>query len=112
MDVMDVYTKTKAAVDRARSGQGPTLLECKTYRYMGHSRFEKPTYRTQQELDEWKAKDPIPGFASTLKTQYGVSEDQLSFIESQVDQEIENAVSFAEQSPDPEPLDYQGYIYA
>jgi pyruvate dehydrogenase E1 component alpha subunit len=112
MDVLDVFAKAQEAVDRARSGQGPALLECKTYRYMGHSRFEKPTYRTQQELEEWKKKDPIPNFASTLKTQYGISEDQLKSIESQVDVEIESAVAFAEQSPDPDPLDYQSYIYA
>ncbi len=112
MDVLDVYEKSRQAIDRARRGEGPALLECKTYRFMGHSRFEKPTYRSQQELDEWKAKDPIPGFAGYLVTHYGITQEQLTTIENQVDQEIEAAVTFAEQSPDPGPLDYQDYIYA
>jgi TPP-dependent pyruvate/acetoin dehydrogenase alpha subunit len=112
MDVLDVYEKAKEAVDRARQGDGPTLIECKTYRYMGHSRFEKPTYRTKEELEAWKQKDPIPSFAGYLQKQLGIPEDAIKSIDGEVDLEIENAVAFAEQSPDPGPLDYQQYIYA
>lgn len=112
MDVLDVYDKASDAVARARRGEGPTLLECKTYRYMGHSRFEKPTYRTQEELDSWKLKDPIPNYAACLKTHYDVGEEELLRIDVEVTQEIDDSVTYAEQSPDPDPLDYQQYIYA
>lgn len=112
MDVLDVYEKANKAVERARRGEGPTLIECKTYRYMGHSRFEKPTYRTKEELEEWKLRDPIPNFAKYLKNQYSVNEEELRKIDSEVEQEIENAVTFAENSPDTDPLDYRKYIYA
>lgn len=112
MDVLAVYEKAKEAVDRARRGEGPTLIECKTYRFMGHSRFEKATYRTEEELGEWKKRDPIPLFADYLQKEHGITEAEIQHIGRQVDQEIENAVAFAEQSPDPDPLDYQKYIYA
>jgi len=112
MDVLDVYEKTKVAVGRARAGEGPTLLECKTYRYMGHSRFEKPTYRTSAELEDWKKKDPIPSFASYLHQAYDLSDDALGQVAAEVEREIEDAVAFAEQSPDPAPRAYEKYIYA
>lgn len=112
MNVTDVYEKAEDAVKRARRGEGPTLIECKTYRFMGHSRFEKPAYRTNEELAKWKLKDPIPNFAEYLKKQYGIVEEYIKKVDSEVDQEIENSVTFAEQSADPDPLDYQKYIYA
>ncbi len=112
MDVLDVYEKTKVAVGRAREGEGPTLLECKTYRFMGHSRFEKPTYRTSAELEEWKKKDPLPSYASHLHQAYALSEDALGRVVADVEREIDEAVAFAEQSPDPAPRAYEKYIYA
>ena len=112
MDVLDVYAKAQEAVDRARRGEGPTLLECKTYRFMGHSRFEKPTYRTLAELEEWKKRDPIPNFAAYLQQHRGISEEALGEVEAAVEREVDQAVAFAEQSPDPAPLAYQKYIYA
>ncbi|MDD5698428.1 MAG: thiamine pyrophosphate-dependent dehydrogenase E1 component subunit alpha [Victivallaceae bacterium] len=112
MDVLAVYETAREAVARARNGGGPTLLECKTYRYMGHSRFEKPSYRTQEEVEEWKQKDPIPAFAGRLKEEFMVSKEAITAIERKVDEEIENAVKYAEAGPDPEPDDYKQYIYA
>lgn len=112
MDVLDVYEKSRTAIERAKAGKGPTLLECKTYRYMGHSRFENPSYRTKDELEAWKLKDPIPNFAEYLKKHYGTSAAEIKKITEEVDEKIEEAVTFAEQSPDPEPMDYQKYIYA
>ena len=112
MDVLDVYEKTAVAVGRARAGEGPTLLECKTYRFMGHSRFEKPTYRTSAELEEWKKKDPIPRLAAYLHQAYDLSDDALGQVAAEVEREIEDAVAFAEQSPDPAPRAYEKYIYA
>ena len=112
MDVLDVYARAGAAVARARAGNGPTLLECKTYRFMGHSRFEKPTYRTQTELDEWKKRDPLPQFAAYLRQHYGLPEQSVAGVAAEVDREMDKAVAFAEQSPDPAPDAYEKYIYA
>lgn len=112
MDVLDVREKSRQAIARAREGGGATLLECKTYRYMGHSRFENPTYRTKEELEEWKQKDPIQNFGEYLKRQYGLADGELEKIDAETDKKMDDAVAFAEQSPDPDPFDYQKYIYA
>ncbi len=112
MDVLDVYEKSRTAIERAKEGKGPTLLECKTYRYRGHSRFEKPTYRTKEELEAWKLKDPIPRFTEYLKKHYGINAAAIKEIAEEIDEKMEASVTFAEQSPDPDPMDYQKYIYA
>jgi pyruvate dehydrogenase E1 component alpha subunit len=112
MEVLDVYEKTREAVARARAGAGPTLIECKTYRYMGHSRFEPSSYRSKEEVETWKQKDPIPRFAEYLQGRCGIAPEVLQQIDREVEQEIEEAVLFAEESPDPDLLDYQDYIYA
>jgi len=112
MDVKAVYAEAGQAIERARKAQGPTLIECKTYRYRGHSRFEKPIYRTKEELNEWLQKDPIRLFGDYLGMDLAVSSDELNEIERQISLEIENAVEFADNSPDPEPLDYSKYIYS
>ena len=112
MDVGKVYSSAGELINRAREGDGPTLLECKTYRYRGHSRFEPASYRTKEELLEWKLKDPIPTWANTLKNQFDVAEKNLEQIHSLVDEEIVDAVRFAENSADPDPEDYRKYIYA
>jgi pyruvate dehydrogenase E1 component alpha subunit len=112
MDVEDVYAKVGGAVARARAGEGPTLLECKAYRFMGHSRFEKPTYRTDEELELWKQRDPIVTYAARLREEYGFSDSDIETAIQSVQDEIEDAVRFAEQSPDPAPGHYLKYIYA
>ena len=112
MDVQAVYQAAGEAVARARAGEGPTLLECKTYRFMGHSRFENPSYRTKEELALWKTRDPIPCFRKTLLETFGAAEPELAAIEQEVAREIEAAVAFAEKSPDPAPDDYRQYIFA
>ena len=112
MDVKAVYAAAGEAVERARKGQGPTLIECKTYRYRGHSRFENPNYRTKEELNEWLKKDPIELFSNYLETELDVTSDELNEIDPKITQEIEEAVQFAQNSPDPEPLDYRKYIYS
>jgi TPP-dependent pyruvate/acetoin dehydrogenase alpha subunit len=112
MDVTRVHDEAGAAIRRAREGGGPTLVECKTYRYMGHSRFEPSSYRTREELDQWKARDPLVSFAEVLRRDFSVGAEELERAERDVAQEIEDAVLFAEQSPDPGPEDWRGYIYA
>ncbi len=112
MDVKEVYAESGKAVERARKGGGPTLLECKTYRFMGHSRFEKSAYRTKEELEEWKKKDPIKLFEEFLLKDMKLKRQELDEIGADVDTEIEESVSFSERSPDPEPDDYKKYIFA
>ena len=112
MDVMAVYEAADRAVKRAREGGGPTLLECKTYRYRGHSRFEKPTYRTEEEEDEWKKRDPIVSFSKYIQEEVGIKPDELKKIDQEAEKELDAAVMFAEESPDPQPMDYKDYIFA
>ena len=112
MDVAAVHEAAGAAIRRAREGGGPTLIECKTYRFMGHSRFEPSSYRTREELEEWKAKDPLTRFAESLRRDFSVPEAEIGRVGEEVAQEIEDAVRFAEQSPDPAPDDWRRYIYA
>jgi len=111
-DLIAVHKAAGAAVRRAREGGGPTLLECKTYRYMGHSRFEPSNYRTKQEVEDWKKRDPLTLFAGVLVKDLGAAEMELTRIEEEVKLEIEEAVRFAEESPDPDPRDCARYIFA
>ena len=100
-DVLAVYEATLQAVERARAGQGPTLIECKTYRHRGHSRFEKPNYRTDEELQAWLEKDPIPRFRQELMRLGLMTEQDAEQVRAQALVEIEDAVAFARQSPEP-----------
>jgi len=100
-DVLAVYSSAKEAVERARQGHGPTLLECMTYRHRGHSRFEKPSYRTREEEAQWMERDPIPAFAGQLLDSGTATPARLKEIEQDVAHSIEEAVTFARQSPEP-----------
>jgi pyruvate dehydrogenase E1 component alpha subunit len=112
MDVLAVYRTAGEAVQRARDGGGPTLLEYKTYRFMGHSRFEPSNYRSKEEVAQWKESDPLPRFRRQLVADFQVAESQLTALDDGIAAEIEAAVRFAETSPDPKPQDYQQYILA
>jgi len=111
-DVLAVYRAAAEAVEQARQGRGPTLIECKTYRYKGHSRFEPSNYRTREEVRQWQQRDPIVLFGRQLQSEFSVEPDELKQIDDQAMAEMEAAVAFAEQSPDPAPEDYRQYIYA
>jgi TPP-dependent pyruvate/acetoin dehydrogenase alpha subunit len=107
-----VYEATSEAVARARRAEGPTLIECKTYRHRGHSRFEKPTYRTDEELQAWLQRDPLPRFRAQLLTGGVLTFAEAERIEHEIQTEIEDAVAFARQSPDPPPDVALRYVYA
>jgi acetoin:2,6-dichlorophenolindophenol oxidoreductase subunit alpha len=111
-DVLAVYAAAVEAVRRARRGEGPTLIECKTYRHRGHSRFEKPVYRTDEELQEWLRRDPIPRFRQFLLQEHTLSEPEMAGILQQVRAELDDAVAFARQSPEPAPDAALRYAYA
>ena len=112
MDVLKVYEAAGKAVERARRGEGPTLLECKTYRYRGHSRMENPNYRTKEEVKEWEKRDPIGCFPEHLRREYDCTDDELAAIGREAEEEMAAAVRFAETSPDPDPHDYEKYVFA
>ncbi len=102
-DVLAVYETCREAVRRARDGGGPSLIECKTYRYKGHARFDPAAYRSKEEEEEWKKRDPIKLWAARL-TQSGLaSEAELKAIQSGVRKEVQAAIAFAEESPAPDP---------
>jgi pyruvate dehydrogenase E1 component alpha subunit len=101
-DVLAVYRSVKAAVDRARAGQGPTLIECMTYRFEGHFLGDPETYRSREEVQEWREKrDPISLFAAKLLATGQFSQAELDQIDQEVLAEVEDAVRFAENSPLP-----------
>ena len=101
MDVLAVHQATLEAVGRARQGHGPTLLECKTYRYAGHSRGDPGGYRTREEVQRWRDRDPIPHMRTLLITERGMAEEELNSIENACQSEVEEAVEFARNSPEP-----------
>ena len=111
-DLRAVHAAAGEAVRRAREGSGPTLLEALTYRYMGHSRFEPSSYRTKEEVAQWKERDPLVLFRRVLLDELGVAETEIAAVETAVAAAIEDAVSFAEKSPDPRPDDWKRYIFA
>jgi pyruvate dehydrogenase E1 component alpha subunit len=110
-DVLAVYQATQGALARARDGDGPTLIECKTYRWHGHSEHDKAFYRTDEELAMWKSRDPIPTFTTYLKTRHILDDDQIKSIDARIDQTIEDAVEFAMSAPDPDPADAMTDLY-
>src|SRR5262249_23484032 len=112
MDVMAVYHAADAAVRRARQGEGPTLLECKTYRFQGHSRGDPGGYRSKDELALWKARDPIPKFRRVLQEQYAISDSDLADTEQQCQKQVEQAVEFARASPEPSPESLYEHVFA
>src|SRR5215212_2097520 len=111
-DVLAVYQASLGAIARARSGDGPTLIECKTYRWHGHSEHDKAFYRTKEELAMWKSRDPIPTFASYLTGLHELSDEQIADIEARVKATIDDAVEFAVNSPDPDPSEAVTDLYA
>jgi pyruvate dehydrogenase E1 component alpha subunit len=111
-DVWAVYEAALAAVERARAGDGPSLVECKTYRYRGHSRFEPATYRTKEEENEWKKRDPIKLWSAWLTEAGIIDEAEIKAIRSDVQKRMDEAVAFAEDSPSPNPEAVLDLVFA
>ena len=106
MDVLAVREAARDAVAAARAGAGPTLLECKTYRFTGHSRSDARGYRTREEEARWAARDPLLVLGASL------DEATLGHLEAEVKAELDDAVEFARSSPFPEPGDATADVYA
>src|SRR3954470_3967466 len=111
-DVLAVYQATQGALARARAGDGPTLIECKTYRWHGHSEHDKAFYRTDEELAMWKSRDPIPTFTTYLRTRHILDDAKQKDVEARVAASIDEAVEFAMNAPDPVAAEAVADLYA
>ncbi len=99
------------AADRARAGEGPTLIECKTYRTRGHSRSDRNRYRSREEIEAWRARDPIALFETELAALGLFSRAELDDIAADAESDVAEAVAFAEASPLPSPADLTDNVY-
>ncbi|CAI8034991.1 Acetoin:2,6-dichlorophenolindophenol oxidoreductase subunit alpha [Geodia barretti] len=113
MDPLAVYEAAGEAIARARRGEGPTLLECKTYRFHGHNFGDPQQYRTREEIAEWSDnRDPVKQMAAHLRDAGILSDEQDADIQNTVQEEITAAVRFAESSPYPTPDELYKDVYS
>ena len=112
MDVLAVRSVAKEAVERARAGEGPTLIEALTYRFRGHSLADPDKLRSKDEKQFWISRDPIKKFANYLIENNLADREELKEIEIKVQQEIDLAVELAENSPEPHPSELYRYVFA
>jgi pyruvate dehydrogenase E1 component alpha subunit len=111
-DVLAVFEFMKKAVDTCRSGKGPVFVETETYRYFGHSKSDRNLYRSKEEIASWKERDPIERFKKLLMDADLLNEEQIEEIEKEMAQVIEEAVKFAEESPEPDVETVTEWVYA
>jgi len=112
-DVEAVYEASVEAVERARSGGGPTLVEAITYRYRGHSKSDRNLYRTQEEIEDWRTnRDPIERFVGKCREERRLSPDEIDACEASARETIRKAVSEAFAAPNADPADLEGAAYA
>ena len=112
MNLEEVHEAASEAISRARSGEGPTLIEAATYRYLGHSKSDANLYRTREEIEEWRKQDPIQRFAARLEEEEVLEKDAWQALELRARERIEEAFSKASQEPEPEPESALEDVYA
>jgi len=112
MDVLAMRQATQRAIKRAREQSLPTLIEARTYRYMGHSMSDPGNYRTRAEIEKYQERDPIKTFQKKLKDGGIITDDDIANIEAQVKEVVERAVRFADESPLPDPSELYTDVYA
>ena len=111
MSPEEVHNAVLRAVNRAREKGGPTLLEIKTYRYKGHSMSDPQKYRTKEELEDYKQKDPIEHVLKVLQDDFKLSDSDIEIINERVKKEVEESVTFAEESPWPDESELLKDVY-
>ena len=111
MDVIEVKKAVREAIDRARKGEGPTLVECKTYRWYGHSSSDQRVYRTREEEAEWKERDPITVLGNRLLAEKLATQEELDEIAAKATKTIEDATQFALDSPYPDVSELYNDVY-
>ncbi len=112
MDVLAVEKATQKGIKYVRSGKGPYLLECRTYRFRAHSMFDPELYRSKEEVSEWKKKDPITNFSKYLKVKHLITDKEIKSFEKDVEKEIQEAVDFAESGTLEPVEDLDKYVYS
>ena len=112
MSAETVHDGVARAVKRAREKGGPTLLEIKTYRYKGHSMSDPAKYRSKEEMEEYKLKDPLETTLATLKKEFNISDDEIAQITERVKAQVEESIQFAEDSPLPDDNELYQDVYA
>jgi pyruvate dehydrogenase E1 component alpha subunit len=112
MDVLAVRAAAQEAIARARAGEGPTLIEALTYRFRGHSLADPDELRSKEEKDFWLSRDPIKRLANYLEEQNLATQEELDAIEKQVQEVVNEAVEFAENSPEPDASELRRYVFA
>jgi pyruvate dehydrogenase E1 component alpha subunit len=112
MDLLAVREVAKEAIARARAGEGPTLIEALTYRFRGHSLADPDELRSPDEKEFWGAKDPIKKFGAFLIEREIFTQEELDKINLEIQAVVDDAVKFAEESPDPDPNDLYRYVFA
>jgi pyruvate dehydrogenase E1 component alpha subunit len=110
-DLWAVREAAVEAVERARAGGGPTLLECRTYRHYGHSKADPAKYRPKAEVEHWLSRDPLPRARERLLAD-GVDEAQIADVERDIRERIDNAVAAAKAAPYPDPSDERATEFA
>jgi pyruvate dehydrogenase E1 component alpha subunit len=111
MDVVDTFEVTTEALRRAREDRQPVLVEAITYRFRGHSMADPEEYRTKEQVEEWRERDPLQTFAKRLVDEEVLTEDDIKEIDEQAVAAIDEAVAFADQSAHPEPESLYDNIY-
>jgi TPP-dependent pyruvate/acetoin dehydrogenase alpha subunit len=111
-DVLAVYQAVRAAVERARRGDGPSLVDNVTYRWRGHSKSDRNLYRTQAEIDNWRARCPIQRFKEVLLTSGMMSEDEVEAIDLAAQAAVDRAAEDAAAMPEPNPENMEDEVYA
>ena len=114
MDAVAVFEATTAAADRARQGGGPSFVECKTYRYYNHHGVQTlgMKYRSDDEVKEWRARDPVPRHEDLMVSVGAMTPDGIESVRDEIAAEVEAAIEFAEQSPMPDPADLLADVYS
>ncbi len=111
MNVEAIHEAVSRAAERARRGDGPTFLEFKTYRYRGHSMSDPQKYRTKEEVEQWRMRDPIEQVKHTILTNNIANEEDLAAIDAKIKITVEEAVKFAEESPWPDGMNAYKEVY-
>ncbi len=110
-DVLAVREVTREAVERARRGDGPTLIETKTYRHRGHFEGDMARYRPKEEVAEWMARDPLVTFPKRLSSEFSATETDLGDVRTRVESRLETAIAWAKEQEHPHPEDALDHVY-
>ncbi|MBO8141247.1 MAG: pyruvate dehydrogenase (acetyl-transferring) E1 component subunit alpha [Firmicutes bacterium] len=110
-DVLETEATVREAVEKARAGEGPSLVELMTYRFRGHSMADPELYRSKEEVEQWKARDPIAAFRRRLEEEGIATAAEFEAIDRRVAETVDEAVRFANESPEPDPATLFDHVY-